>query len=113
MGDINRFKLYSVNEAFDLLKEMSKIKFKESIDVAINLGVDPRKSDQIVRGSSLLPNGIGKVARVAVFAEEEDVKKAWEAGADIVGMDDLAGEIKKGNIEFDVVISSPSAMRIV
>lgn len=110
---IDSAKTYVASEAFDLLKELSKVNFKESIDVAINLGVDPRKSDQVVRGASVLPNGTGKTVRVAVFTQGENAEKAKQAGADIVGMDDLAAEIKKGNIDFDVVISTPDAMRVV
>ena len=88
-------------------------KFKESIDVCVNLGVDVKKSDQVVRGSSVLPNGTGKDVRVAVFAQGENAEKAKAAGADIVGMDDLAADIKAGNMDFDVVIASPDAMRVV
>jgi large subunit ribosomal protein L1 len=107
-------KAYSIEEACALLVEFSNgIKFKESIDVSVNLGVDARKSDQAVRGSTVLPNGTGKTVRVAVFTQGENVEKAKEAGADIVGMDDLAAEIKKGNMDFDVVIASPDAMRVV
>ncbi len=106
-------KSYLLSEAFSLLKGMSKVKFNESIDVAVNLGVDPRKSDQVVRGSTVLPNGTGKDIRVAVFTQGDNVIKAQEAGADIVGMEDLASEIKKGNINFDVVIATPDAMRVV
>lgn len=106
-------KLYNVSDAVDLLNEISSVKFKESIDVAVNLGVDPRKSDQVVRGASVLPNGTGKTVRVAVFAQGANAEKAKEAGADIVGMDDLAEEVQKGNMEFDVVIASPDAMRVV
>ena len=110
---VNRQKAYPINDAFNLLKELSKVKFKESVDVAINLGVDPRKSDQVVRGASVLPNGTGKSVRVAVFTQGDNVVKATEAGADIIGMDDLAAEIKKGNMDFDVVIATPDAMRVV
>ena len=104
---------YSVEEALQLLKELSSVKFTESVDVAVNLGVDPRKSDQVVRGSTVLPHGTGKSVRVAVFAQGANAEAAKEAGADIVGMEDLAEEIKKGNLDFDVVIASPDAMRIV
>ena len=104
---------YPVDEAFKLLKETSTVKFPESIDVAVNLGVDPRKSDQVVRGSTVLPNGTGKTVRVAVFAQGANAEAAKEAGADIVGMDDLAESIKAGNLDFDVVIASPDAMRVV
>lgn len=106
-------KLYSVEEAVALLNEFSSKKFKESIDVAINLGVDPRKSDQNVRGATTLPHGTGKTVRVAVFAQGANAQKAKDAGADIVGFDDLAQSIKDGNLDFDVVIASPDAMRVV
>ncbi|WP_097462447.1 50S ribosomal protein L1 [Mangrovitalea sediminis] len=107
-------KLYSVDEAVALLAELSQqVKFKESIDVAVNLGVDARKSDQVVRGSTVLPNGTGKSVRVAVFTQGANADKAKAAGADIVGMDDLAEEVKKGNLDFDVVIATPDAMRVV
>lgn len=107
-------KVYSIEEAVLLLADLSSaIKFKESIDVAINLGIDARKSDQVVRGSTVLPNGTGKSVRVAVFAQGENAEKAKAAGAEVVGMDDLAEEIKKGNLDFDVVIASPDAMRVV
>lgn len=104
---------YSVEEAVALLNEFASPKFKESIDVSVNLGVDPRKSDQVVRGSTLLPNGTGKDVRVAVFAQGENATKAQEAGADIVGFDDLAESIAAGNLDFDVVIATPDAMRVV
>lgn len=106
-------KLYGAEEAFALLKDLSKVKFNESVDVAVNLGVDPRKSDQVVRGSTVLPNGIGKTVRVAVFAQGANAEAATAAGADKVGMDDLADEVKAGNLDFDVVIASPDAMRVV
>lgn len=106
-------KLYSVEEAVALLNEFSSKKFKESIDVAINLGVDPRKSDQNVRGATTLPHGTGKTVRVAVFAQGANAQKAKDAGADVVGFDDLAQSIKDGNLDFDVVIASPDAMRVV
>ncbi|OGT71742.1 MAG: 50S ribosomal protein L1 [Gammaproteobacteria bacterium RIFCSPLOWO2_02_FULL_57_10] len=106
-------KQYSVDEAVALLTEFASSKFKESIDVAVNLGVDPRKSDQVVRGSTLLPHGTGKTVRVAVFAQGENANKAKEAGADIVGFDDLAESITAGNMDFDVVIATPDAMRVV
>ena len=105
--------LYSSLEAFELLKDLPKAGFVESVDVSINLGVDPRKSDQVVRGSVVLPNGTGKTVRVAVFTQGDNVEAAKAAGADIVGMDDLAAEVKKGNMDFDVVIASPDAMRVV
>lgn len=106
-------KQYSVAEAVALLVELSGKKFRESLDVAVNLGVDARKSDQVVRGSTVLPNGTGKSVRVAVFTQGANAEKARGAGADVVGMDDLAEEVKKGNLNFDVVIASPDAMRIV
>src|SRR5690554_3275575 len=106
-------KAYSVEEAVALLGEFASLKFAESIDVAINLGVDARKSDQNVRGATTLPHGTGKSVRVAVFAQGANVDKAKEAGADVVGFDDLAESIKAGNIDFDVVIASPDAMRVV
>ena len=106
-------KLYAIEEAVTLLTELSTVKFKESIDISINLGVDPQKSDQVVRGATVLPNGTGKDVRVAVFAQGEKADEAKAAGADIVGMDDLADSIKGGNLDFDVVIASPDAMRVV
>ncbi len=110
---VNPDQLYAVAEAFDLLKDLPRAKFTESVDVSINLGVDARKSDQAVRGSTVLPNGTGKTVRVAVFTQGENAEKAKAAGADIVGMEDLAEEVKKGNMDFDVVIASPDAMRVV
>ncbi len=106
-------KLYSIDEALALLKDMPAAKFVESVDVSVNLGVDPRKSDQVVRSSTVMPHGTGKTVRVAVFTQGANVDAAKEAGADIVGMDDLAEEVKKGNMDFDVVIASPDAMRVV
>ncbi len=106
-------RLYPVDEAFSLLKDLSSVKFRESVDVAVNLGVDPRKSDQVVRSATVLPHGTGKTVRVAVFAQGANAEAAKEAGADIVGMDDLAEEVKKGNMDFDVVIATPDAMRVV
>lgn len=106
-------KAYSADEAFSLLKELSTVKFAESVDVSINLGVDPRKSDQVVRGSTVLPNGTGKDVRVAVFTQGDNAEAAREAGADIVGMDDLADDVRAGKMDFDVVIASPDAMRVV
>jgi large subunit ribosomal protein L1 len=106
-------KAYAAPEAFSLLKEISSVKFEESVDVSINLGVDPRKSDQVVRGSTVLPNGTGKDVRVAVFTQGDNVEAAKQAGADIVGMEDLAEEVKAGKMDFDVVIASPDAMRVV
>lgn len=107
-------KAYSIEDAVALLSELSgQVKFKESVDVSVNLGVDARKSDQAVRGSTVLPNGTGKSVRVAVFTQGENADKAKAAGADIVGMDDLAAEVKAGNMDFDVVIATPDAMRVV
>lgn len=106
-------KLYPIDEAVNLLAEISAVKFKESIDVSVNLGVDPRKSDQVVRGSTVLPNGTGKDVRVAVFAQGANAEAATAAGADIVGFEDLAEQIKGGNLNFDVVIATPDAMRVV
>lgn len=106
-------KTYSLEEAVALLAELSTVKFKESVDVAINLGVDPRKSDQVVRGATVMPNGTGKDVRVAVFTQGANADAAKEAGADIVGMDELAEQVKKGVMDFDVVIASPDAMRVV
>lgn len=105
--------LYSVTEAVDVLKEFASTKFEESLDVAIMLGVDPRKSDQVVRSSTNLPKGTGKTVRVAVFAQGDNATKAKNAGADIVGFEDLADKIKAGEMDFDVVIATPDAMRIV
>jgi large subunit ribosomal protein L1 len=110
---IDSEKVYEADEAFSLLKEVSSVKFDETVDVAINLGVDARKSDQVVRGSTVLPNGTGRTMRVAVFAQGEQAEKATAAGADIVGFDDLADSIKGGNLEFDVVIATPDSMRVV
>ena len=110
---IERGRLYPAEEAFVVLKEVSRIKFVESVDVAVNLGVDPRKSDQVVRGSTVLPHGIGKTVRVAVFAQGANAESATAAGADRVGFEDLAEDIKAGKMDFDVVIASPDAMRIV
>ena len=106
-------KAYSVDEALSLVKELANSKFQESVDVSVNLGVDPKKSEQMVRGSTVLPNGTGKKVRVAVFAQGESADAAKEAGADIVGMDDLAESIKGGELNFDVVIASPDAMKVV
>lgn len=106
-------KIYSTEEAVTLLNELPKTKFVESMDVSVNLGVDPRKSDQVVRGASVLPSGTGKVVRVAVFAQGEGAMKAKEAGADVVGMDELAEQMKGGDLNYDVVIASPDAMRVV
>ncbi len=106
-------KVYPAEEAFSLLKDLSKVKFLENIDVAVNLGVDPRKSDQVVRGATVLPNGIGKQVRVAVFCQGGAAEAATAAGADRVGMEDLAEDMKAGNLNYDVVIASPDAMRVV
>jgi len=110
---VERGKLYGAEEAFALLKELSQVKFTENIDGAVNLGVDPRKSDQVVRGSTVLPHGIGKQVRVAVFTQGANAEGATAAGADRIGMEDLADEVKAGNLNFDVVIASPDAMRVV
>ena len=106
-------KVYLIDEALGLVKDLATAKFPESIDVAVNLGVDPRKSDQVVRGSTVLPNGTGKTVRVAVFAQGENAEKATAAGADIVGFEDLAETVKAGELNFDVVIATPDAMRVV
>jgi large subunit ribosomal protein L1 len=110
---IEQGKLYPIDEAVTLLNELSSVKFKESIDISINLGVDPRKSDQVVRGATVLPNGTGKDVRVAVFAQGDKADEATEAGADLVGFDDLAEKIQGGNLDFDVAIATPDAMRVV
>jgi large subunit ribosomal protein L1 len=110
---VDKSKAYPIDEAVNLLTELSSVKFKESIDVSINLGVDPRKSDQVVRGATVLPNGTGKDVRVAVFAQGDKAEEAKEAGADIVGFDDLAESILGGNLDFDVAIATPDAMRVV
>ena len=110
---LERGKAYPVVEAFGLVKELATAKFQESVDVSVNLGVDPKKSDQAVRGSTVLPHGTGKTVRVAVFTQGENADAAKEAGADIVGMDDLAESVKGGELNFDVVIASPDAMRVV
>ena len=111
LGDLEAER--SIEETLNLLKDVTAVKFDESVDVAINLGVDPKKSDQVVRGSTVLPHGSGKTIRVALFADGPEAEAGTEAGADIVGMEDLADEIKKGKIDFDLVIATPSAMRIV
>jgi len=110
---VDSTKVYSFEEAAALLAEVSNVKFVESVDVAVNLGVDPRKSDQVVRGATLLPHGTGKTVRVAVFTQGANAEAALAAGADKVGMDDLAAEMKAGNLDYDVVIASPDAMRVV
>ena len=106
-------KVYSVDEAVAILADVSKVKFNESLDVAVNLGIDARKSDQNVRSSTVLPHGTGKTVRVAVFTQGANAEAATAAGADVVGMDDLAAQIKGGDLDFDVVIASPDAMRVV
>lgn len=111
---VDRTRSYSVEEAVSILKELDQhTNFEESIDLAVNLGVDARKSDQVVRGSSVLPHGTGKSVRIAVFAQGENADKAKEAGADVVGMDDLAEQIRGGDLDFNVVIATPDAMRVV
>ena len=110
---IEHGKSYAISEAINLTKEVSSVKFNEGVDIAINLGVDPRKSDQVVRGAVVLPHGTGKDVRVAVFTQGANAEAAKEAGADIVGMDELAADVKKGILDFDVVIASPDAMRVV
>ncbi|MFW5444228.1 MAG: 50S ribosomal protein L1 [Methylococcaceae bacterium] len=110
---VDRTQQYSISEGVALLKEFANSKFDESVDVSVVLGVDPRKSDQNVRGASVLPNGTGKTVRVAVFTQGPNADAAKEAGADIVGMEDLADQVKKGEMDFDVVIASPDAMRVV
>jgi large subunit ribosomal protein L1 len=112
-GRVEPGKVYSADEALGLVRELASAKFTESVDVAVNLGVDPKKSDQVVRGSTVLPNGTGKVVRVAVFAQGDNAEAAKAAGADIVGFDDLAAQIQAGQLNFDVVIASPDAMRVV
>ncbi len=110
---VDSTKVYVIDEALSLVKELATAKFPESIDVSVNLGVDPRKSDQVVRGSTVLPNGTGKTVRVAVFAQGENAEKAKAAGADVVGFEDLAETVKGGQLNFDVVIATPDAMRVV
>lgn len=110
---IDRNRAYSVEEAVTLLGSLPQPKFKQSLDVSVNLGVDPRKSDQVVRGATTLPHGTGKTVRVAVFAQGDNADKAKAAGADIVGFEDLAEQVKAGNLDFDVAIATPDAMRIV
>lgn len=106
-------KVYSIEEALQILKDVSTVKFDEGVDASVNLGIDPSKSDQNVRGSTVLPNGTGKTVRVAVFADGDKADAAKEAGADIVGMDELAADIKKGMMDFDIVVAAPEAMRVV
>ena len=110
---VDKTKIYAAVEGFDLLKSTAKAKFVESVDVAIQLGIDATKSDQNVRGATVLPNGTGKTVRVLVFTQGELADQAKAAGADFVGMDELAAEVKKGKADFDVVIASPDAMRVV
>jgi len=110
---VSRTEILPADEALALVKEMANAKFSEAVDVAVNLGIDPRKSDQVVRGSVVLPNGTGKEVRVAVFAQGENAEKAQAAGADVVGMEDLAERIKGGDLDFGTVIATPDAMRIV
>src|SRR5450759_3623890 len=110
---VDRMKLYPVDDALSIVKECASAKFDESIDVAVQLGIDAKKSDQVVRGAVVLPNGTGKTKRVAVFAQGAKAEEAKAAGADIVGMDDLAARIKAGDMPFDVVIAAPDAMRVV
>ena len=110
---VNRDKLYALNEALQLVKENATAKFNEAVDVALNLGIDAKKSDQNVRGAVVLPKGTGKTVRVAVFAQGEKAQQAKDAGADLVGFDDLAADIKAGKMDFDVVIATPDAMRVV
>ena len=112
-GKIDSTRLYALTEALAIVKEHATAKFDESIDVAVQLGVDAKKSDQVVRGAVVLPNGTGKTKRVAVFAQGAKAEEAKAAGADVVGMDDLAAEVKAGNMPFDIVIAAPDAMRVV
>ena len=112
-GQVDRTKNYAIDEALGMVKGAATAKFDESIDAAINLGVDPRKSDQVVRGSVVMPRGIGKTVRVAVFAQGANAETAKAAGADIVGFEDLAADVKAGKMDFDVVIATPDAMRVV
>ena len=106
-------KQYAIDDALSLIKEVSTVKFNETVDIAINLGIDTRKGDQVVRGATVLPNGSGKKVRVAVFTDGDNAKAATDAGADVVGMDELAAQMKGGDLDFDVVIASPDAMRVV
>ena len=113
LAKVDRTKQYAIDDALKLIKELSTVKFNESVDVAVNLGIDPRKSDQVVRGSTVLPAGSGKTVRVAVFAQGDKAEAAKAAGADEVGMEDLAAKMKAGDLNYDVVIASPDAMRVV
>lgn len=110
---VDRDTAQPIDSALSLVKELATAKFSESVDVSVNLGVDPRKSDQVVRGSTVLPNGTGKQVRVAVFAQGKAADAATEAGADLVGLDDLAEQVKRGELNFDVVVAAPDAMRVV
>lgn len=110
---IDRQRFYPLDDVFALVKESASAKFDEAVDISINLGVDAKKSDQTVRGSTVMPNGTGKSVRVAVFAEGVQADEAKAAGADVVGMQDLADEVKKGNINFDIVVATPDAMKVV
>lgn len=110
---VDRDAAQPIDSALSLVKELATAKFSESVDVSVNLGVDPRKSDQVVRGSTVLPNGTGKQVRVAVFAQGKAADAATEAGADLVGLDDLAEQVKRGELNFDVVVAAPDAMRVV
>jgi len=110
---VDSTKLYTISEAVALVKELGTVKFEETVEVAVNLGIDPRKSDQAVRGATTLPHGTGKSVRVAVFTQGANAEAAKEAGADLVGMDELAADIKGGMMDFDVVVASPDAMRVV
>jgi large subunit ribosomal protein L1 len=112
-GKVDSLKLYSIDDALNIVKDCATAKFDESIDVAVQLGVDAKKSDQVVRGAVVLPNGTGKTKRVAVFAQGAKAEEAKAAGADVVGMEDLAEQVKAGNINFDIVIASPDTMRVV
>lgn len=112
-GKVERGKAYSIEEAVQLLADVPSAKFKESVDVSVNLGIDPRRSDQAVRGATTLPHGTGKEVRVAVFAQGDNADKAQAAGADVVGMAELAEQVKAGDLNFDVVIAAPDAMRVV
>ena len=113
LESIDQSKAYNMQEAFKIIKENSKVKFNESVDVSINLGIDAKKSDQNVRGSLVLPNGTGKSVKVAVFCEGDEAKAAKDNGADVIGMEDLAENIKKGEINFDILIATPDTMKMV
>jgi len=113
VGKVDPIKLYAIDEALAIVKDCAKAKFDESIDVAVQLGIDAKKSDQVVRGAVVMPNGTGKTKRVAVFAQGAKAEEAKAAGADVVGMDDLAAQVKAGNLDFDIVIASPDTMRVV